>query len=339
MTPEIKKNVYTILREQKGVITLEQALEAGLTVSFIKNRLRSGRWRRVHWSVYATVTGALPREAQLWAAVKRAGQGAVLSHWTAAELLGLIDKPVRVIHVTVPEKSNPARYGKIVGVKVHRSDLFLRDESLAHKTLPCTRAEDTVIDLVNKAENFDAAYNWICRALGRRYTTPGRLHMAMKARKRVRYRHDIEHVLQAANGALSWLEVRYVQGVEIPHGLPQATRQALVRQDTRNKYMDNLYEDYLACIELDGAVAHPEDEQWRDKDRDRWNLVHRKIVTVRFGVRHLRTDEDLCETATEVAKILNDRGPAVGHPCTRLACPVPPKPTECNCGAKSDIRS
>jgi hypothetical protein len=76
-------------------------------------------------------------------------------------------------------------------------------------------------------------------------------------------------------------------------------------------------------MELDGAVAHPEDEQWNDKDRDRWNLVHKQIVTSRFGVRHLRTDENLCETAADVATILNDRGPAVGHPCTRPGCAVP----------------
>jgi hypothetical protein len=145
----------------------------------------------------------------------------------------------------------------------------------------------------------------------------------MQQRKRIRYRADIERVLEAASGALSWLEARYVLGVEVPHGLPAATRQARVRQATGNKYLDNLYEEYKACMELDGAVAHPEDEQWNDKDRDRWNLVHKQIVTSRFGVRHLRTDENLCETAADVAKILNDRGPTVGHPCTRPGCRVP----------------
>jgi len=179
-------------------------------------------------------------------------------------------------------------------MRIHRSDVITDEKHLASRTLPCTRVEDTVIDLINASSTFDAAYDWVCRGLGRWKTTPERLRLAMNLRKKIRYRRDIERVLEAASGALSWLEVRYVQGVEVPHSLPAATRQARVRQDTGNKYLDNLYEEYKACMELDGAVAHPEDEQWDDKDRDRWNLVHKQIVTSRFGVRHLRTDKDLC---------------------------------------------
>lgn len=76
-------------------------------------------------------------------------------------------------------------------------------------------------------------------------------------------------------------------------------------------------------MELDGAVAHPEDEQWKDKRRDRWNLVHGQTVTLRFGVPDLRTADDLCQTAADVAKVLNDRGPATGHACGRPGCAVP----------------
>jgi len=107
MTPETERNVHKILRGQKRIITLNQGLDAGLTRSFIKNRLRSGKWVRRHRGV--------PREAELWAALKRAGEGAVLSHWTAAELHGLLDKPFAVVHVTVPEAHNPARHGTIPG--------------------------------------------------------------------------------------------------------------------------------------------------------------------------------------------------------------------------------
>jgi hypothetical protein len=323
MRPTTKNDVHTILREQKRVITRKQARGAGLSRRFIEKRLKSGRWFRRYRGVYVTVTGGVTREAELRAALLRAGQGAVLSHWTAAELHKLIDKPYPAIHITVPEARNPARCRKIPGVRIHRSDVILGEKHVAHKSLPCTRLDDTVIDLINISETFDVAYDWICKALGGGLTTVDRFQVAMKARKRVRYRRDILLVLEAASGALSWLEVRYVQGVEIPHGLPTANRQARVRQETGNKYLDNLYEEYKACMELDGAVAHPQDEQWLDKDRDRWNLVHHQIITSRFGVQHLRTVDDMCKTAADVAKILNDRGPAVGYPCTRPGCIVP----------------
>ena len=82
---------------------------------------------------------------------------------------------------------------------------------------------------------------------------------------------------------MSLLEYRYVHRVERPHGLPAARRQVRIRQRTGNKYLDNLYEEYGVCSELDGTAAHPADEQWRDKRRDNANAVQ-GIVTLRFGL-------------------------------------------------------
>jgi hypothetical protein len=59
MTPETEGNVRAILRGQKRIITLDQGLDAGLTRSFIKDRLRSGKWIRKHRRVYVTVTGGI----------------------------------------------------------------------------------------------------------------------------------------------------------------------------------------------------------------------------------------------------------------------------------------
>src|SRR5215469_12552231 len=86
MTPETQRNVHKILRGQKRIITLDQGLDAGLTRSFIKNRLRSGKWVRRHRGVYVTVTGGVEREAELWAALKRAGEGA--GQWLRPRPLG-----------------------------------------------------------------------------------------------------------------------------------------------------------------------------------------------------------------------------------------------------------
>jgi hypothetical protein len=91
-----------VARLQDGVITRTQVLAVGLSSSAIDRRLRSGRWRRVYAGVYATFTGPMPRSAMLWAAVLQAGPGATLSHQTAAEMAGLIEQPVEVIHVMIP---------------------------------------------------------------------------------------------------------------------------------------------------------------------------------------------------------------------------------------------
>jgi hypothetical protein len=181
--------------------------------------------------------------------------------------------------------------------------------------------EDTVLDLIEIAPTFDDAYAWICRAIGRRRTTAERIRRALDARKKMRWRREIILALgDAEDGALSVLEYRYVRRVERPHGLPVAQRQARIRQHTGNRYLDNLYEKYGVCVELDGTAAHPEDEQWRDKRRDNANLFG-GIVTFRFGFVEL--GERRCESATYVATALRERGwPASPHPCPRPNCLV-----------------
>jgi predicted transcriptional regulator of viral defense system len=134
------------------------------------------------------------------------GPGATLSHHTAAELHGLIDRPGEQVHVTVPVARNPARYGKIPGVIVHRSS---RIDRARHPALepPRTRVEETVLDLVETARDIDEAFAWICRAVGRRRTTVPLLRAAVAARKKMRWRTEITAALSdVAEGVHSLLE-------------------------------------------------------------------------------------------------------------------------------------
>jgi hypothetical protein len=322
MANELPPQVRHLLASQGHVIARSQAINLGLDAETIRNRARYGDWQRLAAGVYADFTGAPKRDAQLWAALLRAGPGAVLSHWTAAERHGLADRPSAAVHLTVPAECHPARWSAIPGIVIHRSRSL--DQAI-HPAMspPCTRVEHTVLDLIEVSATFEEAYDWICRAVGRRRTTPVRLREAMATRPRMRWRQDLQLAFGDAKGALSVLERRYVRGVERAHGLPAARRQVRVWHGTGNRYLDNLYEEYLACVEIDGAAAHPVDEQWRDKDRDRWNAVHHKIGTIRIGLPGLRTAQDQCATAADVAVWLSGRGAATGHPCGREGCLVP----------------
>jgi putative AbiEi antitoxin of type IV toxin-antitoxin system len=312
-----------LVSEQGNVVTRGQAMAAGLSPETIMGRATRGRWQRLERGVYAAFTGDPARESMLWAALLRAGPAAVFSHQTAAELHGLVDRPSPVIHVAVPADRHPARWSKIPGMVIHRSTALYRTRHPV-KWPPRTRVEDTVLDLIESAASFDEAYDWICRAIGRRHTTAERLRAGMDARARFRWRRDIELALNdASEGVLSLLELRYVRGVERPHGLPVARRQARIGQRNGSRYLDNLYEDYFVCVELDGTAAHPADEQWRDKRRDRVNLAEGKIVTVRLGFMDLRTPAAQCDTAAQVAAILADRAPTRTHACRLACCPVP----------------
>lgn len=307
-----------MLQTQGDVIARYQGASGAISVEAMRGNLRTGRWQRLERGVYATFTGRPSREAGLWAAVLRAGSGATLSHHTAAERHGLLDRPSAVITVTVPASRHPAQH-KVPGVIVHRSSSIDRRRHPAMQP-PCTRVEDTVLDLIEIAADFASAYDWICRAVGRRSTTPERIRQAMAARKKMRWRRELELALGDTDaGVLSVLEYRYVRGVEGPHGLPAALRQTRVQRRTGSWYLDNFYDDFGVCVELDGAAAHPADEQWRDKRRDNWNLVHEGIVTLRLGFLDLR--ERRCETARDVAIRLRKSGwEASPHPCPSPTC-------------------
>lgn len=251
---------------QRGVITRHQAQSAGLSPDMIVSRLDSERWQRLHPGVYGVFTGRPDRQAVLWAAVLRAGPGAALSYQTAAELDRLIDKPAPIIHVTIPASR---RVAPIPGIVVHAR---LGSQRAIHPSRlpPRTRIEETVLDLADSSETVWDAIGWITTALGRRLTTQDRLRAALNQRSRLRWRKDVACVLSPdLAGIHSALEYRHLRSVEKPHGLPKASRQALVKRDNTVEYRDVLYEEYSVAVELDGRVAHPADTRWLDIQRDK----------------------------------------------------------------------
>jgi len=229
-------------------------MSAGLSPDLIKSKLERQRWQRLHAGVYATFTGRPDREATLWAAVLRAGKGAMLSYQSAAELDRLIDKPVSPIHVTVPASR---RVTAVRGVVVHAQ---LGAERTRHpvRLPPRTRVEETVLDLANVSEDVADAIDWVTRALGRRLTRQDLLLSAAGQRARLRWRTEIVSILDPEHaGVHSALEYRYVHDVEAPHQLPKGKHQVSARHEEGRIYRDVLYEEYALVVELDGQVSHP----------------------------------------------------------------------------------
>lgn len=281
---EIERNDdwLRLLNAQAGVVSRQQARDAGWAEKAIDRRVRSGTWQRLQRGAYATFSGTPSWEARLWAAVLRAGPGAALSHQTAAEIHGLTGKRISKIHISVPATRNPSQIGPIRGVVVHRGRGLVA-EWMPPWQLPRTPVEDAVLDLIAAARSFDDAYGWISAAVGRRLTTPEMLGKALAGRSRMRWRGWVAAALEdAADGVHSPLERHYVHGVERAHGLPTARRQAKRRHGSGVRYLDNLYEEYGLCVELDGAAAHPAEGRWRDTRRDNVNFVQ-GARTLRYG--------------------------------------------------------
>ena len=205
------------------------------------------------------------------------------------------------------------------GAVVHRST---RLADAIHPSLlpPRTRLEETVLDLVDQATNFDVALSVVCSASQRRLTTPAKLLAAMSRRSKLRWRSELIKALgEVGAGVHSILEYRYLHQVERPHGLPQADRQARLDADGRNRYLDNLYRDFALCVELDGLQAHPDEQRWQDLRRIN-SIIQNGFTVLRYG--WIDVNQHACETAVQVGAVMQHLGwQASTRPCNPV-CPA-----------------
>jgi very-short-patch-repair endonuclease len=298
------------LERQGGVLTREQALGAGFSRHIIAGRVASGRWQRLHTGVFATFSGPVPRFSLLWGAILRAGDDAVLSHQTAAEVWILTDQPSSSIHVSVPRQTGSL---DISGVVLHYSARLPGARHPA-RLPPQMTLEETVLDLADLARTAEDAVAWAIRACQRRLTTPGRITDALEARNRARWRRDLtDAITEVSAGVHSPLELRYLRDVERRHRLPRGDRQAMTIRGGARQYADVLYTEYGVVVELDGVLAHPAESRRRDARRDNANTLD-GFQTLRYGWMPVAYHP--CAVAREVADLLRARGwHGTSHPC------------------------
>jgi hypothetical protein len=127
---------------QWGVVSRAQLTAMGLGRGAIDARLGAGRLRRVHRGVYAVGGAALPREGRNLAAVLACGEGAVLSHVSAALHWGLLSYEPAQPHVTAPASTRGAP-----GIRLHRTRSLDARDTTTHRGIPITTLARTFLDL------------------------------------------------------------------------------------------------------------------------------------------------------------------------------------------------
>lgn len=143
--PSTDARIDAIAAEQHGVVSRRQLVAAGVVGHAIDDRLRKGRLEGVYRGVYRVG----PVRARWWrevAAVLACGGGAVVSHWSAGRLAGLLRPGAGAegpVHVTIP--SGYRTPGP--GAKVHRASVLSSDETTTLHGIPCTTPARTILDL------------------------------------------------------------------------------------------------------------------------------------------------------------------------------------------------
>jgi predicted transcriptional regulator of viral defense system len=145
-TPTRDARIAALASVQHGVVSRRQLLEVGLDRFAIARRIRAGRLHPIHRGVYAVGHPTLTREARYLAAVLACGDGAVLSHRSAAALWGLVPSGAASIEVTVPL---PSGFRSTEAIRVHRSRR--PTESTTRAAVPVTTPARTLADLAETA--------------------------------------------------------------------------------------------------------------------------------------------------------------------------------------------
>jgi very-short-patch-repair endonuclease len=130
--------VARLAAKQWGVLTVADLVACGLTRREVEVRVRQGHLHALHRGVYAVGHPNVCIEGHWLAAVKACGPAAVLSHFAAACLWGLLRWDGRRVDVTAPTKRRHQ------GVRAHRSEAI---ECVVQRGIPVTPRLRTVVDL------------------------------------------------------------------------------------------------------------------------------------------------------------------------------------------------
>lgn len=261
---DLDEAVTTLAAKQQGVIHRKQAHKKGMSDKQILVRVQSGRWLRLHPSVFLIRPAPITVAARAMAAVLAIGGGAVVVGATAAHLLGLLeqapDGPIEILS---------RHRARIRGVKVYIDpDLPLKPRVFT-QGIPIGQLQSIV---------FFAAKCLSERELGTLIDRARRLGMKM---------HRLETLLERKGGSgtngtrnlRKQIALRTGNGLNdsdledlfLPHVLRRKLDPQLQFTICENgRYMrrgDFVFPEIKVDGETDGYDFHGRYEQWQ-KDRD-----------------------------------------------------------------------
>lgn len=138
--------IAALATRQHGVVSRAQLRGLGLSDGVIDYRLDAGSLQPLFRGVFAVGHRAIGRHGLMLAAVLASGDGAVVSHATAAELLGLWDRRPVLIDVTSPGRSGRG----IQGICWHSAVGLALGEVTTHAEVPCTSVSRTLVDMAGR---------------------------------------------------------------------------------------------------------------------------------------------------------------------------------------------
>jgi very-short-patch-repair endonuclease len=250
-----------VANRQKGLITTEQLLACGLGRGAIAHRVAAGQLHRVHRGVYVVGHTVMAPWAVELAAVLACGQGALLSHRSAAVLHQLLPPVSAAVDVTATGRSERRH----AGIRVHRVRIERRDRA-RRQGIPVTAVARTVLDLAETA-TLDDTERAFDEAINRRLTTHDHL-AALLARspgrrgaKTINALLDRDHVPGLTRREAERLLLKLIRAARLP--LPRVNARI-------GKYtVDFYWPEHGLVLEMDSHAWHTSPQKFEtDRLRD-----------------------------------------------------------------------
>jgi predicted transcriptional regulator of viral defense system len=275
---------------QHGVVALVQLSELGLSARAVRARVAAGRLHRVYRGVYAVGRSNLTAHGRWMSAVLACGQGAVLSHSSAAALHGIRPSASAKIEVTVPR---PASYGP-TGVQTHERLALTPADVTLREAIPCVSAARALLDLAERLD--DDVVASACTRAEQLKMFDGRaidelLERNHGARGTARLRRVTNELDPRTAHTRQELERRFLLLCR-SSGLPAPLVNASIALDDHTFVPDFLWPAQRLIAETDGYQTHGTREAFeRDRRRDQL-LDAAGYRTLRFTWRQLRDEPD-----------------------------------------------
>lgn len=278
------REAWNLALNQHGVVSRDQLVAVGYKRHAIDHRLRTGRLHPLHRGIYAVGRPHVTEHGRWMAGVLACGNGAVISHSSAAALWRIGAEDRGVVELSLPSSFQRRR----PGLRIHRRPPLRPRDVTAEYGIPVTTPLQTLIDMalrldhpgvermINEADKYNLAH-------------PPELRKALEARAGEPGAAKLRFILDRRTFRLTKeeLERRFLP-LARKAGLPTPLTGRWVNEFE----VDFYWPDLGLVVETDGLRYHRTPaEQARDRLRDQTHTAA-GLTPLRFTHEQVRYEPE-----------------------------------------------
>ncbi len=289
----VTDELHRLAEPQHGHLTRRQLLAMGLSGSGVQHLVENGLLIRAHAGVYALGYRQRTPIAIAAAAVLACGEGALLSHDSAAALYGLREWPPVPEVTALTHRERP-------GIQVHRSRTLSKADATRQHGIPVTTAARAILDVRGRLSDAELI-QIVSDARRAGHLGPTALHRLLAASARAARLIDPRQAPSESIFMAMFLVFLKRYRLPIP----------LIEYWFHGFRVDAIYPAQRLIVELDSWEFHSDPVQF-ERDRER-NAVATKYRHDTLRITWKRMTEHPRQLAAEIRAILADRAPATAR--------------------------